>query len=190
MIERDVRFKRLLFAAILIGIVLLGAYSVYRSRLRIEAKIWHWSHGHAITVAEHEVPVPDGWLVKDLDSREGSAVLIDTRVKRTSDRLANVNFILIVSGPKFQVNLDFWKSQTEDSLKRKGISDVRADMLHTKDELVSCVGWHELNPETSVRSAATSMQCMSAGGLLLTFTGNEEGLKEIFNIISQTHRRG
>ena len=182
------RFKRLLFAAIVVGIVLLGAYSAYRSRLRIEAKIWHWSHGNAVIVAEHEVPVPDGWLVKDSDAREGSALLIDTRVKRSSDPLANVNFILIVSGPHFQVNLDFWKSQSEQSLKRKGISDVREEMLQTKDELVSCVGWHELNPVTSVRGAATSMQCMSAGGLFLTLTGNEGGLQEIFSIISQIRR--
>jgi hypothetical protein len=141
-------------------------------------------------VAEYEVPVPDGWLVKDIDAQEGSAILLDTSVKRTPDPLANVNLILIVSGPHFQVNLDFWKSQSEQSLKQKGMSAVSEEMVKTKDEAVSCVSWHERNPLTSVPSAATSMQCMSAGGLFLTFTGNEEGLKEIFNIISQTHRRG
>ena len=184
------RSKRLLFAAIVAGIVLVGAYPVYRSRLRIEAKIWHWSHGHSVIVAEHEVPVPEGWLVEDSYARDGSALLVDTLVKRTSDPLANVNFILIAAGPYVQVNLDLWKSQSEQSLKRKGINDVREEMLQTKDELVSCVGWHELNPETSVRSIATSMQCMSAGGLFLTFTGNEGGLQEIFGIISQVRRRG
>jgi hypothetical protein len=182
------RSKRLLFAAVLVGIFLLGARWAYRSRLRIEAKAWHWRHGHAVIVAAYEVPVPDGWLVENSDPREGFALLIDTRVKGTSDPLANVNYILIVSEHHSQVNLDFWKSQSEQSLKQKGIGDIREEMLQTKDESVSCVGG-QFNLVTGVRSAATSMQCMSAGGLFMTFTGNEEGLPEIFNIISQMRRR-
>ena len=182
-------FKRGVYTVLLVAIVLLVGYPAYRSRLRIAAKVWHWRHGHAVIVAEYEVPVPDSWLVKDSDAREGSALLIDTRVKRTPDPLANVNFMLIVSGPHSQVNLDFWKSQSEQPLKRKGMRDVREEMLQTKDETVSCVGWHEPSPLTGVPSAATSMQCMSAGGLLLTFAGNEGGLQEIYNIISQIRQR-
>ncbi len=103
--------------------------------------------------------------------------------------MANVNFILIASGPYVRVNLELWRTQEQQTLKQKGISEFREEMLKTKDEALSCVGWRELNASTRVPSAARSMQCMSPGGLFLTFVGNEGELQEIYSIISQIRRR-
>lgn len=183
-----ITLKRSHFTAILVAIILLGGYSAYRSRLRIEAKFWHWRNGNELTWTHYQVPVPDQWLVAD--AREDiDATLIDTRAYRRPDQLVRFNTLLTVFTPGYHGDLDKWKSRYEQLLKDQGMRDVHDSALQTKDEIVSCVGVHVPNPLISSPTTIVAMQCMSPGGLFLTFTGNEAGLREFYTIISQIRKR-
>jgi hypothetical protein len=77
-------------------VVLIIGYLVYGRRAQIAAKVWHWRHGYSTYVGDYVVPVPDHWLV-DTSENPRMITLIDTRVRRTADRLSAVNVIGVIA---------------------------------------------------------------------------------------------
>jgi hypothetical protein len=175
-------------SGILIAVVLLVGNLAYRSRLRIEAKIWHLRFGNALVWAHYEVPVPDNWLV--LWAREDNdAQLIDTRPKRTTNQQGRTNTLSIIFTPDYHADIEEWKSRYEQLLKERGMKDISDSILQTKNESVSCVTMLVPDPSPNSPDVAVAIQCKSAGGLFMTFTGNEEGLPEFYSFVSQIRWR-
>jgi hypothetical protein len=175
---------------LLIGIaaVILG-YPIYARRFQIEAKVWHWRHGHSTNVGEYEVPVPDHWLV---EGSEDPTILnlVDTRVRKTGDPLSNVSILTISLAPSPPRDIDAWASLTRQSIEHRGVASVEEKTFRTGDETVVCLGGQELREILHAPSVtAVSLECSSTGRLELGFSGPRVGLQEFYSIASGIHKR-
>src|SRR5437879_8279018 len=87
-----------------IGLVCVSfGYFAYARRFQLAAKIWHWRHGYSVMVRNYQVPVPDGWLVQNLDERDV------TMTRNTTTGARDFNFLTVYSPPAGSAHLDAWK---------------------------------------------------------------------------------
>lgn len=177
--------KRSRIALVAAGIALLVVVVVlsYFRRNQILARAWHWRHGYMVRVGDYEVPVPKTWIV--ISDDPGMVNLADTRIRRSPDRLADVNGILVDYLHQPTRDLDAWASMTRNSLVRKGVLDIQARTLQLGDERLVCFGGHEFRDAMHIPTAAVSFVCQSSGRLSLIFTGNQDCVEDFCAIASK-----
>jgi len=179
------RVSRLLLTGI---VVLIIGYLVYGRRAQIAAKVWHWRHGYSTYVGDYVVPVPDHWLV-DTSEDPRMITLIDTRVRRTADRLSAVNVITVSALSSPIRDLDSWASFARQRRERDGLREIEEKTIQAGDERMFCLGGYELRDIMRLPTAAVSLECRSSDRLNLGFTGHRSGLQEFYTIASQIRKR-
>jgi hypothetical protein len=167
---------------------LLAIFVFVNNRLQIQAKLWHWRHGNSVDVGNFRVPVPEPWLVRNVQDRN-SILMIDTRKSRGPDPLSDVNAISVfLEEPS--VDLDYWANDWQQWLRGRGSKEIELRNVNALADKIVCVGGHEFRdvmriPGTSV----VSLFCRSTAGLSLTFVGSERDKEEFYTIISNIQKR-
>lgn len=161
-------------ALLLICCVYLG----YRSRFRIAAKAWHWMHGYTCGVGNYDVPVPQGWLPKYVDS--GDIVLYDAQ---------NFASISILPGIPAK-DLTFWEGERRQKLEGDNIGHILQHTIYLRDQTVSCIGGAEFSRLLNISAPdVISLDCQSTGPLHLMFLGQDSELETFYRIASQIKQR-
>jgi hypothetical protein len=136
------------------------------------------------------VPVPDHWLVDTFEDDPRMINLIDTRVRRTANRLSAVNVITVIALSRPIHDLDLWASFTRQRLERDGLKEIEEKTIQAGDLRMVCLGGYELRDIMRVQgTAAVSLECQSTHQLSLGFTGQRSGLQDFYSIASQIRKR-
>lgn len=172
--------------------VLVCADFVYARRLQIETQIWHWRHGHATTVGDYEVPVPDTWYPQWVNN--GWITLVDSRVDRSRELFTRVNMITVDSQSYRFRDLDSWMSLHREWAKDHGLQVVEEKTFHAAGVAVACFGDNQAQQTLQAlkvlqpSSDFVAIECVSTDSLGLMFQGRESSLPEFYAIASQIQK--
>jgi hypothetical protein len=196
-------FARVATLIALLLALLLALGSVYfRYHYPLEAKIWHWKHGYSTTMGNYEVPVPEHWLI----ANENSVAFTLMNSAPNVPRDANFHMTAMITVFPFRLRsigpdrVAFWLSQQRQLLAREKVESVEEKTLKFGDESITCIGGRELSaglrsipnrlqskpfPETDI----ISLNCVSEGGLHISFTGEPSDLQSFYAFVSEIRRK-
>lgn len=187
--------------ALLFAVLLAIGYVIFAHRYAIEAKVWHWRHGHSTTIDGYEIPVPAHWLVltqqyEDLTMVNTSPNLLrdDSKIYIAPVLTVNVGLLSHARASGDTGWMKTWTSLQQERLADNKVKPVVEKTIKFGDESVTCIGGSELDAVLSdrpdlPRTGAISLDCMSDRGLNLMFVGEPSDVESFYLLLSQIRRR-
>ena len=166
-----------------LAILAMAIYGGDRYRYPIKAIVWHVRHGDSTTVGAYRIPVPRYWFVEQ-DSF-GDAQLMNSRTGEG---------ILAKSRPwPLTMNLDLWVGLETRLKDPKFVTLVRRDLRVGGEPLV-CLEKDLIMDYKSIAIHGSSVNCMSAGQLEVTFFGGMRDAprydySEFYRILSSIQKK-
>ena len=194
--------RRLLcaFGRVSVLVVLVAAIgcAVYVKRYWIEAKVWHWRHGNWATVGSYTIPVPDGWLCLNWDSK-GITLEKISGPKRPADGKFHMVPIISVDVARplepygKATGTELWLAAERKRLAEERVESVEEKTMKFANESITCIGGKEFaalmrDRPTDPKTDALMKNCMSERGLDIMFMGEPADVVPFYSFISQIQR--
>jgi hypothetical protein len=188
--------------ALLLALVLALGSIYFRYRYPLAAKIWHWKHGYSTTMGNYEVPVPEHWLITNQNSVAFDLMNSAPNVHR--DAKLHIGAMLTVYpfrqraiGPD---GVAFLLSQRRQWLARDKVESVEDKTLKFGDESITCIGGRQLSAalmsipnrlqdKRLIQADIISLDCVSEGGLHISFVGEPSDLQSFYAFVSEIRRK-
>jgi hypothetical protein len=195
-VKRRTKFE-LIFLVSLWIVAGLG-WEAYRYRFHLASWWWHHRHGEVLTIADYVVPAPKNWYVEDVNDDTQVLILLDTQPRLTAAAGAKrLRFTAVVdvharSWARTSEKVDSWTSFQANDLRKRGVEPVVRKFSFDAEDL-SCVGGekmsHALKTPEFYETDPNLWTCWSSGRLDLRITAADAYMPQVWEIVSQIHKK-
>ncbi|MGH9731793.1 MAG: hypothetical protein ACRD4A_08835, partial [Candidatus Acidiferrales bacterium] len=178
------KLAQILLVAAIAALALAG-WTGYREHLRVTAWVWHVRHGGVLKCGDYLIPVPANWYVNDSGPGTGVLVRLDHAKELSSNEPYLPATISLLEEPPLK-DINYWESFVTSGLKKKG--PVFQREISLGGETLACVGGNTVPAVEAMKTkipTGVSWDCRSAGSLEILITGQEDDLKQVWDIVSR-----